>query len=420
MNGIKLILTRWWIVILLLMFVPLYSMIAVNNEHNVDYVNNGFFTFWLSGRMQWTLEQPYKTSDWVSGHHTYGATWIPNKIFPYPLPLALLTAPLGLMPIDQAYIAWDTLAQILIACCILWLAMHWEGLNKQLYVIFVLLAAVLNGNIFLGLLTGTIAALFLFFLTLGLYFLETRRPILAGIMLAGLALKPPLLTIVALISIWLLFQRNWRALLGLLLGAAGLMVIGLVQDLNWLAKFSTASGNLLNMRIGNQPTILSYTRLVCAGNMSCAMSLYAVLAVILVTLFAWILWKKHNDLTPLTAFSAAIPLGLLLPPYLWSYDYALLIIPICYISFELIRRRESYVLSTIFLILLDLISIAGLIMFWMNPESSSITIQRDMWSIWVAILVLITSWGMIFRTEAITIQNFSGKNTTDSSSIDPS
>jgi hypothetical protein len=96
------------------------------------------------------------------------------------------------------------------------------------------------------------------------------------------------------------------------------------------------------------------------------------------------------------AFSAAIALGVLLPPYLWSYDYVLLIIPICYIAFELIRWRETYLYSTLFLLLLDLISIVGLVQFWMNPASDSLTIQRDMWSIWVAFLVLATTWWMLF------------------------
>ena len=395
-EKIKLFLTRWWMVLLILALLPVYYSIAVNNERNVDYVNNGFFTFWLSGRLPWLGQHPYSSIDWVNGHHANGAIWIPNKIFPYPLPLALITAPLGLLPIAQAYILWDTLAQVLIALSILWLATRWEGLNRQLYVVFVLVATILNGNIYLGLMTGTFAALFLAFLTLALYFMETDRPVLAGIALAGLALKPPLLTVVALIGIWFLFQRKWRAIGGILVGGLGLFLIGLLQDPAWLQKFQGASENLLNMRLGNQPTILSYTRLVCAGGFSCAFSLYALIALLLVGLFAWLVWRKRATLSPLRVFSAAIALGMLLPPYLWSYDYALLLIPICYIAFDLIRRRATYLHSTVFLLLLDAISIAGLVMFWMNPASDALTIQRDMWSIWVALLVLGITWWMVF------------------------
>jgi hypothetical protein len=36
-------------------------------------------------------------------------------------------------------------------------------------------------------------------------------------------------------------------------------------------------------------------------------------------------------------------------------------------------------------------------LFWMNPDSAALTIQRDMWSIWVALLVLSITWWMVFR-----------------------
>jgi hypothetical protein len=403
MDKLKTLLARWWVLFVLVLLLPVYTLIAINNERNVDYVNNGFFTFWLSGHMQWTGEQPYSSTDWVNGHHANGAIWIPNQIFPYPLPLALLTAPLGLLTIAQSYFVWDVFAQILIAICIVWLAKHWTEFNQQIYAVFVLLAAILNGNIYLGLMTGTFAVLFLFFLVIAIYFLEKQHPMLAGVMLAGLALKPPLLTVTALIGIWLLLTRRWKAAAGIALGGLGLFLIGLMQDPLWLGKFRGASENLLGMRLGNQPTILSYARLFCTADMQCAFSVYLLISLALVGLFTWLTWKKRNSLTPLMVVSAALSLGVLLPPYLWSYDYTLLVIPVCYIAFDLIRRRGTYLYSTLFLLLLDTISIAGLVLFWMNPESGALTIQRDMWSIWVAILVLAVCWWLVYFDGAETV-----------------
>lgn len=396
MNALKSVLVRWWMVLILLALMPVYVLIAVNNERNVDYVNNGFFTFWLAGKLQGDGQQPYSSQDWINGHHDNGATWIPNKIFPYPLPLALLTTPLGRLPIDKAYILWDILAQLGIAGCILWLSTHWPQPNQQRYVLFVLFAALLNGNIFLGLMTGTFAALYLVFLVLALFFIEKDRPILAGLMLAGLALKPPLLVVTCLVGVWLIIKKNWKAIVGICAGGLGLLFIGLIQDLQWISKFRGASENLLGMRLGNQPTLPSYTRLLCAGDLTCTMVLYGLASMVLLGLFFWLLWVKQNSLAPLEVFSLAIAFGLLLPPYLWSYDYALLLIPICYTAFEFIRRRASYLPSTLFLLLLDSISLFGLFLFWQNPESEALTIQRDMWSIWVAILVLaFTCWTVL-------------------------
>jgi hypothetical protein len=396
MEKLKLFLARWWIVLVLAAFLPVYTVIAINNERNVDYLNNGFFTFWLSGKMVWTGESPYSSAAWVGGHHTHGATWIPNQIFPYPLPLALVTAPLGLLPINQAYILWDLVAQLLIAGCLLWLATRWEGLNRQLYVIFLLLATVLNGNVYLGLMTGTFAAFFLAVLTLALFFMETRRPLLAGLTLAFLALKPPLLTVTALIGLWLLFRRDWKALAGLALGGLGLLLVGLLQDPGWVQKFLGAGGNLFGMRLGHQPTLISYTRLACGGDMTCAFLGYSLAVAALLALYVGLVWRRRESLSPLMAFSAAIALGLLLPPYLWSYDYTLLVIPIAFVAFELIRRRETYLHATLFLLVLDVISIASLVLFWLNPDSPALTIQRDMWSIGVALLVLVATWILAF------------------------
>lgn len=390
-------LERSWMFLALAVMLPVYWNIAVLNEQRVDYVNNGFFKFWLAGQMTWTPAHPYSLEDWAEGHRLNGATWMDEKRFAYPLPLALLLSPLGLLPIETAYILWDFLAQLLIAVCLLWLATHWEGLNRRLYVLFLLVAATLNGNIYLGLMTGTVAALFLVFLTLALFFLERKRDLLAGFFLALVILKPPLVTILVLLGLWLLFSRRWRVIGGMAIGGLSLLVVGLLQDPQWLTKFLGTGDSLLGMRLGHQPTILSYTRLACAGDMSCAMTWYAVIALLLVALFAVLFWKTHSRLNPLQAFSLAIPLGVLLPPYIWSYDYTLLVIPIAYVAFEMARRQKTYIYATLFLLVLTVLALAGLIMFWMNPDSDALNIQRDMWSIWTGLYVLAAAWWLVLR-----------------------
>lgn len=390
-------LERSWMFLALAVMLPVYWNIAILNEQRVDYVNNGFFKFWLAGRMTWTSAHPYSQEDWDAGHKQFGATWMDEKRFAYPLPLALLLSPLGLLPIDTAYILWDFAAQILIAACLLWLATRWEGLNRRLYVLFLLLAVTLNGNIYLGLMTGTVTALFLVFLTLGLFFLEKKHDLLAGFFLALVVLKPPLVTILVLLGLWLLFSRRWRVIAGMALGGLLLLIVGLLQDPQWLQKFLGTGDSLLGMRIGHQPTILSYTRLACGGEMSCAMTWYAMIALLLVALFAVLLWKTHSRLNALQAFSLAIPLGVLLPPYIWSYDYTLLVIPIAYTAFEMVRRQQTYLYATLFLFVLTALALAGLTLFWMNPASDALTIQRDMWSIWTALYVLTVAWRLVLR-----------------------
>ena len=405
MQKIKHALTRWWFIWALAAFLPVFILVTVYNERHVDYLNNGFFTFWLSGRFQISGAHPYSSTEWVNGHHANGATWIPNKIFPYPLPLALITAPLGLLSLKQAYILWDILAQLLISGSILWMASRFPKRNQQLFAGIILLFIVLNSNIYLGLMTGTFAALFLIFLILTLFYMENNHPFWAGVMLAGLALKPPLLIIAALFGLWLLFERNWKMLAGLAAGGLGLLAIGLIQDPQWVTKFLGAGENLFNLRLGNQPTLISYTRLFCSAEANCTTITYGLIALTLAAIFTFFIWKNHTRLSPEMAFSAAIALGVILPPYIWSYDYTLLIIPICFICFELIKRTQNYFYATLFLIALDVISFSGIVLFYLNPESSALTIQRDMWSIWAGIFVLACTCWIIFQTPKIKISS---------------
>ncbi|MGA7607447.1 MAG: hypothetical protein WCA79_16135, partial [Anaerolineales bacterium] len=75
----------------------IFYLKAMQNYIHQDYTNANFFFFWLAGRMMWTGQNPYNATQWLAGHDAYGATWKPNQIFPYPLPLAFLMAPLGLI-----------------------------------------------------------------------------------------------------------------------------------------------------------------------------------------------------------------------------------------------------------------------------------------------------------------------------------
>lgn len=70
---------------------------------SVDYeVNNDFFTFWLGGRMLLQGQNPYDAEAWATNHTLYGSTWIENPVYIYPLPLAFLYVPLGILSLPVA------------------------------------------------------------------------------------------------------------------------------------------------------------------------------------------------------------------------------------------------------------------------------------------------------------------------------
>ena len=88
--------------IILAAFIPLFGISAWIIVSALDYQNSDFFTFWLAGRLLSNAQNPYNSGLWLEGHRLYGAEWVPNSILPYPLPLALITLPLGLYPLKTA------------------------------------------------------------------------------------------------------------------------------------------------------------------------------------------------------------------------------------------------------------------------------------------------------------------------------
>src|SRR5947209_6450676 len=113
-------LRRQWLRLasVLLAACPLLVVVGARIVYTLAYRDSDFFTFWLAGYMNWTGQNPYSTEQWLGQHHALGATWFPNPVFPYPLPLATLLAPLGLLRLDTAFIVWISLSLVMLVVAI--------------------------------------------------------------------------------------------------------------------------------------------------------------------------------------------------------------------------------------------------------------------------------------------------------------
>ena len=101
--------------------IVLGTIFYFNALHHVPkeyHQNMNFFTFWLPGHMLLEGENPFNETQWLDNHVAYGVTWIPNQIFPYPLPLAGFLVPLGLLPFREALFVSDFISQSIIAISI--------------------------------------------------------------------------------------------------------------------------------------------------------------------------------------------------------------------------------------------------------------------------------------------------------------
>ena len=112
--------------IIILALIPAFNLLALKIVNSLVYQDSDFFTFWLAGWMRWAGQDPYSIKQWVSGHQIFGADWIPNPIFPYPIPLSYLLAPLGLLPLKSAYIIWIISAEIFIVGSLLIVLHIWK------------------------------------------------------------------------------------------------------------------------------------------------------------------------------------------------------------------------------------------------------------------------------------------------------
>ncbi|MFH1184007.1 MAG: glycosyltransferase 87 family protein, partial [Chloroflexota bacterium] len=138
--------------------------------------------------------------------------------------------------------------------------------------------------------------------------LERERPLFAGMVLSLTLLKPPQgLPILILAAAWFLARRDWKAFVGLGLGAASLILIGMLGDPLWPLRFAAAGQDVVDRTLGVQSNALSLAYLACAGSVSCMWLLGGGVAIGILALTGLYLWRHGADLRPWQAFNLIIP-----------------------------------------------------------------------------------------------------------------
>lgn len=346
-----------------------------------DFQSSNFTFFWLSGRMLLQGESPYDEARYLAGHETYGIKWQPNKIFPYPLPLAILFIPLGLLPLPAAYIAWQVITLCLIAWTIYALLSRWRRPSHARLLVPLFAAMFFFGPVYLTLHTGSIGAIALAAAAGAALLLDKEKPLAAGMILALTMLKPPQgLTILLLAGIWFLARKNRKALYGVAVGGIILLAAGALLDPLWLNKFRGASEAVMERTQGVHSNVWAFAYLACGKTSPCWLLLGGALSLALLGAGGVFLWKNQARLTAWEAFNLILPLGFVSTIYLWAYDQITYIIPIVWVIGTLTERRKSYLWAFAFLILLELVSFFALIK---QAETS-----KDLWSLGTTLLTL--------------------------------
>jgi hypothetical protein len=165
-----------------------------------------------------------------------------------------------------------------------------------------------------------------------------KRPFLAGLLLAGLIVKPQT---ALLVPVALLAGRQWRAVAGAGVGAAGLLaasalVFGPETLTAFLASRHIDAGALSGVSRAvflKMPTV--YAAAALAGGATFGAVVQGASTLAMAAIVAWRWWRPGDLLGKCAVLAIA---GVLATPYLWIYDLAVLIVPVCWFAREGVRR----------------------------------------------------------------------------------
>ena len=245
----------------------------------------------------------------------------------YPPTFHLLVLPLALMPYLVAYAAW--MATTFAACAVvvrrlaprpeaLWLLLAFPGT-------FI--------NAFHGQNGFLMAALFG-----GALLLLERRPVVAGILFGVMSCKPQL---GLLVPIALLFGRQWTAFAAaaattLVFAGVSVLVIGIEAWLAFLRNMPLVRV-LLDRAFLPWPKIpsLYVTSRMLGVSAPFAYAMQAALALGVAATVAHV-WRRTQ--APLPRGAVLVTGAVLVPPYLFDYDLALLAVPIAILAWDGVQR----------------------------------------------------------------------------------
>ena len=376
--------------IILAVLIPLFGISAWIIVSALDYQNSDFFTFWLAGRLLSHGQNPYETGLWLEGHRQFGADWVPNSIFPYPLPLALIPLPLGLFQLKTAYVIWICLSQLFITLSI-YLSVSWDSKVRIKHLFLpLLLGAFLFRPALVTLRNGQLSAFLLFILALTLYLWNHQKWWQGAVVASFLILKPTIgLPVLGLSVLYLLILKKVRAIGALVFSLSLLAAFGWLIDPGWLNKFLTVGGGKFSETFGYNPTIWGMAGYACQQASLCTTAAGGALALGLVVAIIILITTRGRLTPPGLMLSLIIPVSLLVTPYLWAYDQILLIICVTVLADLFIRKGYPYLLVACFPILFSLISLLLLYL--------AVITGHDAWSAVLSLIVLVAIWMQLLK-----------------------
>jgi hypothetical protein len=139
-------------------------------------------------------------------------------------------------------------------------------------------------------------------------------------------------------------RREWAGLFGIAAGGITLFLIGQFQDPAWVSEFLAAGSRKLGENFGTNPNLWGPTNMLCNKDIMCVTAVGGITTIICLALVINFLWW-HREGRPFYAAEIAVPAGLLIAPYVWTYDHLLLALPIVAIALRVMETRKSFLFA---------------------------------------------------------------------------
>lgn len=314
----------------LLLIVALWRANVYLNDPDVRRPRD-FLQVWSAGRLILAGENPYdakKLLDLQLANQSpilfASMMWVP----PWVAPLAIL---IGLLPVAYAHAAWvlGQVVLIFLAGMIVW-RLRGRRLDRW-WIIAVLILT--SGPVWWQTVIGQYAGILVFGIAAYLWAHQANRPVLAGLCLTLIALKPHLFVLFAVGLLIDAVKTSYgrRVVLG---GAIGLATCSLIATLAspgiWnrylISLTGEGSAYTPGLREWFSPTIPAWIRFSIPGHPFWVQTIPCVIATIA---FAVYWWRRGNPNRWPETINWVIPVCLLLAPYgCWPSDLTLMLIPI--------------------------------------------------------------------------------------------
>lgn len=320
-----------------------------------------FLSYWAASRLALTghLTSVYT----LEAHHALEETIAPIKNgwlpFAYPPPFLLIVAPLGLAPFWLAFFIWVAITAIIYAMVV--------GRKAALPY------AMAHPSVLANFLIGQNGFLTTSIMAAGLRALA-ERPFVGGAILGLLVIKPQLALV---LPFAMLAGRQWRAIAGGVASAIfallmSLLVFGWTAYQGFLSMLPIFTTGMANSQWPwNELASVFASMRFMGASQPVALGVQAAVAIIAIALVCRAWWFDLDGKEPMVAAAT-----LLVPPYLFTYDALLLVIPMLWL---IERERHLWVIPVGWL--LCLLPIATYFDYYPGPNTVPLAAMLCLWAL---------------------------------------